>query len=270
MMKGETGGPGREAAAVLRNVSDTAGRCGTGGLSALDLILPAGARIAVIGPQGAGKACLLRLLAGEERRFTGSAQVLGRVLRPDAPPPREHRREVAVIERAPALVDRLTVRMNVLCGRLGHVGRRDALLGRFGAEDRRRADVALVEAGLSGLAAAAAGGLAPLQRWRVALARGLAQDPRLILAEAPAEGLDPPEAEARMRLLGEVAGRRGATLVFTGTHAGPGLRHADRVVALRDGQVAYAGPPEGLGPRDLARLYRGRVEAGPVALRLVV
>jgi len=107
------------------------------------------------------------------------------------------------------------------------------------------------------------------QRQRVAIARALVSEPRLILADEPINNLDPVRAESVLRLLGDVSRQRHATLIFSSHQPALAVRFADRIVALKDGAVAYDGPPDLLTQERLAEIYAGAPEAGADALRLV-
>ncbi|HEU0223294.1 MAG TPA: ATP-binding cassette domain-containing protein [Paracoccaceae bacterium] len=236
----------------------------------MSLALNEGERVAVVGPEGAGKAQLLRLIDGQLRGWTGRAMVLARPLRPDRPPARRELCETGHVGRELALLLEVTVRQNVLNGRLGHAPVLGSLLGRFTLADRFRAEAAMAEARVAELAGERVGELAPGMQQRVALARCLAQDPRLILIDARAFGREPVRAEALVRLSAECARRRAATLIFASAEPAIALRYADRIVAMQAGRVVLTGTPEALGPGELARLYRGQIEIGQPRLRLVV
>lgn len=259
-------------AAVLRDICwgpDTVGRAS---LRDLRLMLHEGEVLALLGRAGAGRNALIRLLDGQLRGWRGTAIVLAQPLRPDRPPPRRRRRRVALLEADPALVEAASVARNVLMGRLGHGSGLASLLGRFSERDRRIVSAAMEETGLTMLAARKAGQLEAEERRQVALARCLAQEPRLLLAETlPGTLGDPGREDTHVRRLARIARGRRIPLVIGCSHADIALRHADRVALLRHGSVALCGATEALSAEDRARLLRGtRRGGGSDGLRLVV
>ncbi len=236
-------------------------------LQGIDLLLGRGQRVALIGPSGSGKSTLLALLDGRLRDWAGGAMVLARGLEARRAPPREERAKVGFVFQEFALVERASVRQNILNGRLGRVSRLAAVLGCFLEADHAAARAAMADAGIADLADKRVDRLSGGQRQRVAIARCLAQEPRLILADEPISNLDPVRAESILKLLGAAATRRVSTLVFSSHQPTVAVRHADRVVALKNGAIAYDGSPDGLTPERLAEIYAAGTGAG--ALRLV-
>jgi phosphonate transport system ATP-binding protein len=259
-------GPAR-LAVVLRDVAAGAPAGSGGGLSDIAFALRIGERALVAGDDVAACHLLLRLVAGTVRGYRGMALVLGREIAADREPPRRHRRKVGLLAAEPALLPGLSVRRNVLLGRLGHAGILPVLTGRFPVRDRLAAEVAMDEAGIAPHAEERAGTLAPELRHRVALARLLAQNPQLVLAEEPAPGAI--AGPVLHRLLAAIAERRGITLVAaSGTPAASGC--FDRLVVLDGGRIAWSGPPDEPGGSELSAAGQQRHGAHPAHLRLVV
>ncbi|HEX9857742.1 MAG TPA: ATP-binding cassette domain-containing protein [Paracoccaceae bacterium] len=237
-----------------------------GALAGIDLTVQAGETVALIGPSGVGKTTLLALLDGRLYGWRGAATVLDHALNPAVPPARTLRPDIGFIFQDFALIERATVRQNVLNGRLGRTRPLASLFGRFSDTDHAAADTAMADAGILDLADRRADTLSGGQRQRVAIARCLAQEPRLILADEPISNLDPVRAESILALIAATAGKRGATVIFTSHQPDLAGRFAGRIVALKAGQVAYDGPPGGLDAPRVADLYRDDAKA---LLRLV-
>ena len=237
-------------------------------LDGLDITIPAGEIVAIVGPSGAGKSTLLNLLDGRLRGWDGGALVLGRPISPKQPLIRKDRIRTGFIFQDFALIERATVRQNVLNGRLGQTDILASLLGRFSDDDHRAVDRALTDTGIADLAERRVDRLSGGQRQRVAIARCLAQNPELILADEPVSNLDPRTAEDMLALLERVARDRGATLVFTSHQPDLAARHADRIIALKDGKTAFDGSAGDLTAMDLDRIY-GTQDLAPATLRLV-
>lgn len=237
-------------------------------LDGVDLAVERGEVVALVGPSGAGKSTLLTLLDGRLRGWQGDATVLGQALRPDRAPERACRAEVGFVFQEFALVERASVWRNVLNGRLGRTDALASLFGCFTQRDEVAAEVAMHDTGIAELRDQRVDQLSGGQRQRVAIARCLAQEPQLILADEPVSNLDPLRSERILRLLADTARRRGATLILS-THQPElvaGMAH--RIVALRDGGVVFDGAPDRLTAQGLAAVYRDKPGAGAAALSL--
>jgi len=219
------------------------------------LRVAAGETVALIGSSGAGKSTLLRLLDGRLRGFTGKARVLGQPIDPARPPPREERRQTGFVFQEFALVEQEDVRRNVLNGRLGRANPWASLLGRFSAADEEAVERAMADVGIAGMAEKRVDRLSGGQRQRVAIARCLAQEPALLLADEPVSNLDPVTAEAILDLLRDCAARRGATLIVSSHQPRLIGRYVGRFIAMDQGRVVFDGPPEALRDDTLAGIY---------------
>jgi phosphonate transport system ATP-binding protein len=219
------------------------------------LAIEPGERIAVVGPSGSGKTTLLRLLNGSLRPASGEALVLGQRLVPGRPQSREQRRRIGMIYQDFALVERASVFDNVLYGRLGHAHPWLSLLGHFAAEDRERAAAAIAEVGLQDQVEQRADALSGGQRQRVAIARVLAQEPALILADEPISNLDPALTEDILGLLVAACERRGATLIMSLHQPQLARQHGDRAIGLRGGKIVLDEPTARLTPQALHEVY---------------
>jgi phosphonate transport system ATP-binding protein len=208
-------------------------RFGNGrGVADIDLRLHAGEFVALVGPSGAGKTTLMRLLAALEAPDSGTVLRFGEPRRA----PRRGDARIAVVFQRPRLVGRLSALDNVLMGRLGTMPRWRALLGRFDAADRRCAFACLDRVGLLEHAGDRADRLSGGEQQRVSIARALVQAPRVLLADEPVSSLDPDNARAILTVLRGCADE--GLAVLASLHQ-PELAHefCSRVVALRAGRV---------------------------------
>ncbi len=121
---------------------------------------------------------------------------------------RQARRRIGMVFQEYNLVERLTVMENLLCGRLGYVAAWRAWLRTLPAGDIERAFELLDAVGLAGFATRRADALSGGQRQRVGIARGVMQQPDLLLADEPTSSLDPKTSVEIMELLAQLAGER--------------------------------------------------------------
>jgi ABC-type lipoprotein export system ATPase subunit len=193
---------------------------GRRGLAPVDAELRGGRLTAVTGPSGSGKTTFLRLVAGLDLPTSGSVDVLGTPIAAldRAARARFRRDVVGYVAQQPTLAERLTPRETVETAL--------ALRGR----DPAGAGAALERVGVAALADRPLSGLSSGERERVAVARALAPDPALLLADEPTARLDRQNAVLVGRLLLELA-RSGAAVVCA-THDPILIELADDVVAL--------------------------------------
>ncbi len=227
-------------------------------LSIDGLTIEAGERVAVIGPSGAGKSTLLRTIKGYVRPAQGKVEVMG-VNLATAPPKARRRinRRIGLIYQQFHLARRLTVLQNVLCGRLGVTNRWRSLLGRFSADDRRIAWSAICEVGLQDQVHQRGDTLSGGEQQRVAVARTLAQQPMLILADEPVSSVDPAWAEDLLQLITQVQRHHRATLVMSLHQPDLARRFAERIIGLRKGKVVLDSAAAAVTDASLKELYRG-------------
>ena len=249
-------------AAPLITIDQVAKRFPGKSMPALDGVsatIPPGQFVAVIGRSGAGKTTLLRCLACATLVSEGHirvgpddlASLQGRALR-------AHRARVGMIYQQFNLVRRLRVFDNVLIGRLPHLSRWRriaALVRAFSAEERERALRCLDHVGLVERVWQRADTLSGGEQQRVAIARLLAQDARVVLADEPVASLDLANGRLVMETLRRIARGGGLTVVATLHHVDYARRYADRVLGLKDGRVVFDGPPGALSDASLFEIF---------------
>jgi len=199
-------------------------------LRAVTLDLPRGEFVAIVGKSGSGKSTLINLIAGIDRPTSGEVRVAGT----DVHGLDESRlatwrgRSVGVVFQFFQLLPTLTVLENLMlpmdfCGTYPK------------AQARERALALLAEVGIAEQAHKLPAALSGGQQQRAAIARALANDPPLIVADEPTGNLDSATADAVLALLASLA-RRGKTVLMV-THERDVSRIADRVIGLADGRV---------------------------------
>ncbi len=224
------------------------------------LTVEPGEQIALIGSTGAGKSTLLKLLDGRLLGWSGRAEVLGRALSPRRPQPRRWQADVGLVFQDFSLIERATVFDNVRIGRLGRTEHRHlSLIGRFTDRDALAVETAIRDVGLEDLAEQRVDRLSGGQRQRVGVARCLAQEPRILLADEPVSNLDPASAETVLCVLKECAASRGATLIISSHQPKMVREFVERVIGLKQGRIVFDRPVGALTPGDLTGLYGWQV-----------
>lgn len=232
-------------------------KCYPNGFEALKGVsaeIEAGSFTVILGPSGAGKSTLLRTINGLETPTAGTIRISEQLV--SKATLRQVRSHVAMVFQHFNLVDRLSVMTNVLTGRLSYRSWLGSLLYLFQRCDLDIAHDALVRVGLTEKAWSRADRLSGGQQQRVGIARALAQQPRVILADEPVASLDPVTSEEIMGLLREICTRDGITIVVNLHQVELAKRFADRVIGLNEGLIVYDGPAAGLDRATLSRIYR--------------
>lgn len=215
-------------------------------LDGVDLAVPAGRVVAVVGPNGCGKSTLLRAVARLHRPDAGRVLVGGEDVWRLRPRRAAHR--VALLPQSPQAPEAVTVAGLVRYGRHPHQG----LFRQWSAEDERRTAHALRATGVEALADRRLDRLSGGQRQRCWLAMVLAQDAPVVLLDEPTSALDLGHAVEVLELVREVASD-GRTVVMVLHDLAAAARYADLLVALRDGAVVASGPPREVVDPDLVR-----------------
>ncbi len=240
---------------------------GTRALIDVDLEIDGSALVVILGPSGAGKSTFLRCInrlvtpTGGELCLHGEnlVHVGGRDLR-------RIRARVGMIFQQFNLVKRLSVLENVLAGRLAH---RHGLLQRglsltriFPRDERDLAFECLRKVHIEHLALQRADTLSGGQQQRVAIARTLAQEPELILADEPVASLDPASAEVVMNNLEEIHQTQGIPVMVNLHQIDLGKKYGRRIIGMNSGRICFDGPPEDLNDLQLQTIYGHELDSG--------
>ena len=212
-------------------------------LTGVTLDVAEGEFVGLIGPNGAGKTTLMRAALGLLPH--GGHSNLA------ALPPAARGRAAAWMPQARDIAWPVTVETLVALGRTPHLGGWQGI----GAADRAHVDAALDTMGLEPLRHRTATRLSGGEQAMALIARALAQETPLLMADEPIAGLDPANQIATMQVFARLAGEGRAVLASL-HDLGLAARHCTRLILLGEGGVAADGAPaEVLTPENLARIF---------------
>src|SRR5918996_5005660 len=154
---------------------------------------------------------------------------------------REIRSRIGMIFQTFNLVKRTSVLNNVLMGRLHHAGTLRSLAGWYRAEDVEVAMQALERVGIVEKAYVRASNLSGGQQQRVGIARALAQEPTILLADEPVASLDPPTSHVVMRDLQRINRELRITTIVNLHFLDLAKVYGQRIVGMRSGELVYDG-----------------------------
>lgn len=203
-------------------------------LGPLDLKIPVGQRVSLIGANGSGKTTLMRLVSGLLEPTDGTIEIMGEPVGS-----LEARAEISYIPDDPVLYDDLSVREHI-----------EYLGPLYGAEDwQGYGDQLMERLGIAHRADDLPSGFSRGLRQKTSLVVGFLRPFSVLMVDEPFVGLDEPGRVALLALLDEVAGR-GSTVIVA-SHQLDLVERADRCIALHDGAVTYDGNPKDV---DVAKL----------------
>ncbi|OAF06660.1 aliphatic sulfonate ABC transporter ATP-binding protein [Bradyrhizobium centrolobii] len=205
-------------------------------LRGIDLHIPAGQFVAIVGKSGCGKSTLLRLIAGLEKVDAGSIS-FGDQVQPE---------DIRVMFQEPRLLPWARVLANVKVG----LGR-----DRASGDAQSRAEKALSEVGLADKRGQWPSVLSGGQKQRVALARALVSRPRVLAFDEPLGALDALTRISMQRLLERVWRDQGFTAILVTHDVSEAVALADRVLVIEEGRIAHDVLVNAARPRE-----RGSVE----------
>ena len=235
---------------------------GTVGLDDVSLTIQDGEFVAIIGRSGAGKSTLLRSVNRMHQITSGTLTVNGTdVSTLSGKSLRRFRRGIGMVFQSFNLVTRTTVIKNVLSACVPDMPFWRVLLGVFRKEDKIKSLESLDKVGILDKAYMRADQLSGGQHQRVALARTLTQDPRIILADEPVAALDPVTAKQVMQDFVRINQEMGISILLNIHHVELALEYANRIIGIRAGKIVYDGPSANVNQTVLDAIYGDDSEA---------
>ncbi|MCJ8014032.1 phosphonate ABC transporter ATP-binding protein [Paenibacillus sp. KQZ6P-2] len=229
---------------------------GTVGLRNINLTIQEGELVVIVGLSGAGKSTFLRSINRLTDISEGEIRVNGKsVTRASGSQIRHIRRDIGMIFQSFNLIKRSTVIRNVLSGRVGYHSTLRTMLGWFPKEDVDLSLNALQRVNIREKAYIRADQLSGGQQQRVSIARALAQEARVILADEPVASLDPLTTRQVMDDLKRINRDMNITTVINLHFIDLAREYATRIVGLRAGEVVFDGTPEEATDEAFAEIY---------------
>lgn len=245
---------------LFEHVNKTYGN-GFQALKDINLSIDQGEFVAIIGLSGAGKSTLIRTINRMHEISSGNLLVndvdvsllKGKELR-------KFRRGIGMIFQSFNLVTRATVLKNVLTAKVPDLPLWRTALGIFPKKDCIAALEALDKVGILDKAYSRVDQLSGGQQQRVALARTLAQNPQIILADEPVASLDPVTAKQVMTDFKKINQEMNITVLINIHHVELALQYADRVIGIKNGNIIFDGSVISVTKDVLSEIYGGNLE----------
>lgn len=227
-------------------------------LDDINLGIEAGERVAIIGPSGSGKSTLLKCINRLLEPTVGSIKIREREISGlSKRMMRKVRQKLGMVFQNFNLIQRIPAIDNVLLGRLPYIPAYRKYLYGF-AYSRRDYQVALEslkQVQIESLASRRVDRLSGGQQQRVGIARALAQEPQVILADEPVSNLDPKIKAEVMDLLVSICKKQGLTLLVSMHEIDLVKKYVSRVVGLVAGNIVFDGTPECMTEADYRKIY---------------
>ena len=212
--------------------------------------------VSVIGPSGAGKTTLFRILNGTLPCDGGEVCIDGQPFsRARGRAKRAVQKRIGTIYQDFALVEPVSCRQNVLNACLPDMSLAASLLGAFGRERSEQAAAILREVGLADKLEEPVKNLSGGQKQRVAIARALMRNPSVLLADEPVASLDPVTGRQILCLLRDIQRQRGVSILMNSHNLDLSLEFSTHIVGMNRGRVVFDGAPGDVTEAVLRDIY---------------
>jgi phosphonate transport system ATP-binding protein len=215
-----------------------------------NLIISKAQTVGIIGSSGAGKTTFLRTIGGFVKPYSGTVSLFN-----------NGRGSIGFIFQNFNLIERATVFENVLFGRLGKTSTVKSIFGIFSSSDKDIAYEAIKEVNLLGQIDQRTDTLSGGEMQRVAIARVIAQEAGVILADEPVSNLDPALSHEILDILVESSTKHRATLIINLHQPALAKRYVNRIIGLRKGRVVFDRESSLLDNSHLKLIYESEFES---------
>ncbi|CAM3145302.1 phosphonate ABC transporter ATP-binding protein [Leuconostoc gasicomitatum] len=229
---------------------------GVKGLQDINLEIQDGEFIGIIGMSGAGKSTFIRTINRLNDITEGQLTVDGvEISGLKGKNLRQYRRKVGMIFQSYNLVPRISIIKNVLSSLVPDMPIMRVMFGLFSKADKIKALEALDRVSMLDKAFVRTDQLSGGQQQRVSLARTLAQNPSVLLADEPVAALDPVTAHEVMDDFKRINEELGQTVLINIHHVDLALEYSKRIIGIRSGKIVYDGPVSGITKDMLDLIY---------------
>ena len=213
--------------------------------------------VSIIGESGAGKSTLMRCLNGLEEVNSGSINFYGTdITKLKTSDKNEIKKQMAYVFQDLNIIDNMFVIDNVLVSFLNRKNFIDVLLNRFTKEEYERALYCLEKVGISKLAYTKAKYLSGGEKQRVAIARSLAPNVELILADEPISSLDERNSSQIMKIFERINIKKNKTIILNLHNVEIAKKFSDKILALKNGEIFFYKKSEEVNEDDIREVYQ--------------
>ena len=223
-------------------------------LEDVNIFLPAGHTLGLVGPNGSGKTTLLRSINGLDNIDNGEiffdSEKINKIYLPEV------QKKTGMIFQEFNLVNNLSTINNVLTGLLNSSSKFLSMFYLFTKEQKLEALIALETVGLLDKAYSRADELSGGQRQRVGIARAIIKKPLLLLADEPVASLDPKASNLIMSLLKKINKEFNITIVCNLHQVELATQYSDRIVGLLDGAIMFDKLASNINRTSINQIYK--------------
>ena len=230
-------------------------------LKGLNIEVQKGEFLVIIGLSGSGKSTLLRCINRLIEPTAGTVEFMGKdITHVKGEELRKVKAQIGMIFQHFNLINRHSVLKNVISGKLGQLKTLNSILGNFTNDIYEEAYRNLEIVGIKEKAKERADTLSGGEQQRVAIARSLMQNPKLLLADEPVASLDPATSNSVMKFFEKVNKEFGTTVICNLHFLSLVRKYATRVIALKSGEIIYEGEPSEIDEKWFKTIYGEEAE----------
>lgn len=225
-------------------------------LKDINLSIPDGQFVSIIGSSGAGKSTLIRTINKMHDISSGSLLVDGKdISKLKGQDLRDYRRTIGMVFQGFNLVERISVQKNVLASFVPDLNFFQKLFGLYTKEMKIKSLEALDSVDILEKAYSRTDALSGGQKQRVALARTISQNPKIILADEPIASLDPVSSRQVMNYFKKLNHEKKITILVNIHDVEAALEFSDRILGIRHGELVFDGPASEVDAEVIRNIY---------------